>query len=138
MDMIERESLVSVEKVKPTIVTFPFLASYNQDHREVAVATHTALRPASPDGKHFVPTVLSYEEPADIWTLEKRGEPNFFVSLTKGGIDVKLAALKLYKSQLRPAPNLRSLQTTKTLAILRGSQSGNDFAEGFIAYRTIL
>lgn len=137
MDLIERESPVSVEKVKPTILTFPTPTSYNQDHQIVARAAHAAARPAGRPFKHFVTTVLSYEEPADFWNLEKPAEPNFFVPLTKAELNAKLSALKLYKSQLRPAPNLRSLAAIRTLATLRGSQSGNNFAEGFIAYRTI-
>ena len=33
MDVIERESSVSIENIKPTMVAFPSFASYNQDHR---------------------------------------------------------------------------------------------------------
>lgn len=137
MDLIERESTVSIEKVKPTIVAFPLSTSYNQDHRTIAIATHAALRPAQRSTKHFVLTVLSYEEPQDAWILRNQPEPNFFVPLSKNEIDVKLSALKLYKSQLRPLPNPRALETIKSSATLRGAQCGSNFAEAFTAYRTI-
>ena len=136
MDTIERESPVSIEKVKPTIVVFPQPASYNQDHRVAALATQASLRPAPRVDKHFVPYVLSYEEPADRWTMEARGEVNFFVELTKRELEVKISALKLYKSQLRRAPNLRSGEVIRSLAILRGAQFGTDFAEGYVLHRT--
>lgn len=138
MDIIERESPVSIEKVKPTIVAFPFPLSYNQDHRIAAFAAHAALRTASNGDKHFVSNVLSYEQPADEWTLQNNNQPNFFVSLTSQQINAKLKALKLYKSQLRPFPNPRSIEAVKALAILRGSQSSHPFAESFTVHRTIV
>ncbi|MDO8658250.1 MAG: PIG-L family deacetylase [Candidatus Levybacteria bacterium] len=138
MDIIERESPVSIEKVKPTIVAFPFPLSYNQDHRIAAFATHAALRTASKGDKHFVSNVLSYEQPADEWTLQSKNQPNFFVPLTNPQINAKIKALKLYKSQLRSFPNPRSIEAVKALAILRGSQSSHLFAESFTVYRTII
>lgn len=138
MHMIERESPVSLQKVKPTIVALPSVNSYNQDHRVTAEATHAALRPAPPDNKHSVETVLEYEEPADSWTLNPKIEPIFFVPLSKSQLDAKIKALKLYKSQLRPHPNTRSSETLKALAILRGSMCGSLYGEGFKLYRGIL
>jgi len=137
MDLIERESIVSIEKVKPTIVAFPSPYSYNQDHRVTAVATHAALRPVPNNDKHFVPTVLSYEEPADSWELQKRPEPNFFLQLSKKELETKLTALKIHKSQLRTFPSPRSTEALKALAMVRGSQSGCQFAEAFFLYRDI-
>ena len=138
MDIIERETPVSIENIKPTIVAFPSINSYNQDHRIAALATHAALRPAETNVKHFVQTVLSYEEPADEWTLQNLSKPNFFIQLNTQDINLKLSALKLYKSQLRKFPNPRSIESLKALAILRGSQASASFAEGFTVYRKII
>ena len=135
MDTIERHSPVALEKIKPTIVAFPSPRSYNQDHRIAALATHAALRPASQKSKHFVETVLSYEEAADFWTQVRQQSPNIFVPLSEGDLDIKMSALGLYKSQMRPYPNLRSAKILETLAILRGAQIGTDYAEGFNLYR---
>jgi len=136
MDIIERTSKVSIEKIKPTIVAFTSPNSYNQDHAIAAKATHAALRPAPAKAKHFVDTVLSYEESADQWALEESPNVNFFVPLSKAEVDKKMKALKLYKSQDRPAPNLRSLSVQKNLASLRGAQCGKSFAEAYICLRT--
>src|SRR3972149_8324226 len=76
MDKLERESKVSIEKIKPEIVAFPSPISYNQDHRIVAEASVASLRPA-PQKKHIVETVLIYEEPADSWTFSSGFELNF-------------------------------------------------------------
>lgn len=134
MNMIEQESKVSIEKVKPTIVAFPSL-SYNQDHRIAAVAAHASLRPAAGDTKHFVETVLSYESPADEWRLGKNSSINFLLPLSGQQMNAKLHALKLYQSQMRKQPNPRSLKVVESLGTLRGSQCGSLYAEGFTAYR---
>jgi LmbE family N-acetylglucosaminyl deacetylase len=135
MDVIERRSLVAIEKIRPTIVAFPSFHSYNQDHRVVAYAAHAALRPAEKDVKHFVPIVLQYEEVVDSWNSGKQIIPNFFVSLNEKEIENKSKALRLYRSQLRGFPNPRSTEALKTLAKLRGTQSGNSFSEGFFIHR---
>ncbi|MBI2594197.1 PIG-L family deacetylase [Candidatus Curtissbacteria bacterium] len=137
MDVIERDSEVAIEKVKPTMITFPSPVSYNQDHRIAALAVHASLRPASRNLKHFVPTVIAYESPADFWNLESQ-EINFWVSLSSKDLSTKLTALKLYRSQIRPDPNPRSEVLLKTLAVLRGSQIGVEFAEGYKLLRAIL
>ncbi|OGD92368.1 hypothetical protein A2697_02680 [Candidatus Curtissbacteria bacterium RIFCSPHIGHO2_01_FULL_41_44] len=141
MDVIERNSKVSIEKVKPTVVTFPSPASYNQDHRIVAAAAHAALRPApagnKPGLKHFVSAVLSYKVPADMWTLENSSANNFFVPLDRTQVDAKIKALELYKSQLREAPSLRSSKIIESLVVLAGAMCGSDYAEAFGAWRVI-
>lgn len=137
MDMIERKSIVSIEKVKPTMIAFPSSLSYNQDHRIVALATHAALRPTSGKNKHLVDMVLSYEEAADKWTLHNQPEPNLFIKLTKAELDAKIKALSLYISQLRFTPSLRATKTLRALAVLRGAQSGSHLAEGYNSYRII-
>lgn len=138
MQVVERESSVSLQKVKPSIIAFPHLSSYNQDHRITAKAVHAALRPAPNGPKHLVDTVLSYEEAADTWTMENVPQPNCFVPLTEEEVKIKMHALGLYKTQFRNAPNLRSPEVLLALATLRGAQCGREKAEGFIAYRTII
>lgn len=135
MDVIERESKVSFEKIKPSIVAFPSFHSYNQDHRVVAYAAHAALRPSDKKLKHFVPIVLGYEEAADLWNSGEQIIPNLFIQLNESEIANKSKVLRLYKSQHRNFPNPRSPEALKTLAKLRGTQSGNKFSEGFFIHR---
>lgn len=137
MDKLERESKVSTEKIKPTMVAFPSPASYNQDHRMVAKAAHASLRPAPQSNRHILETVLIYEEPTDSWALKCGFEPNFFVPLTNDELNAKIAALKLYKSQARPAPNLRSPEILKVFAKFRGGLCGYHYAEGYRNLRII-
>ena len=135
MDVIERDSTLAIEKVKPTIIAFTSFQSYNQDHRIAAFSAHASARPQPKGAKHFVETVISYEEPADGWTLMKNPDPNFFVELSESNLAAKENAVSLYKSQDRPAPSVRSQETIRALSQLRGSQCGVTYAEGFTAYR---
>lgn len=138
MDVIERDCPVAIEKVKPTIVAFPYPFSYNQDHRLAAAATHACLRSAPRKDKHFVPIVLSYEEPSDGWTLHNQPELNFFVDVKEKDITAKQKAMQMYQSQNRTNNNPRSIQILKNLSLLRGSQIGEKYAEAFYAHRIII
>jgi len=138
MQLLERDSPVSIERVKPTIVVYPSPYSYNQDHVIVARAAHATLRPAESTTKHFVPTVLAFEVPADDWSLHHQQVPNYFVRLTQREIETKRKALTLYTSQVRPFPNPRSEQAVTALAQLRGSLCDAPFAEAFLVYRHVV
>lgn len=134
MSYIERDSKLSIEVIKPTIVTFPAFNSYNQDHRLAAAATHAALRP-SHAGRHFTPLALMYEMPAERWQLQSAPEVNFFVPLTKKELAGKTEGMKLYESQMRPFPNPRTPEVLEAFAKLRGAHCGSAYAEAYVAYR---
>ena len=138
MDVIERDNDMSLENILPTIVAFPSVTSYNQDHRIAAHAALAALRPSDKKHKHFVPTVICYEEAADGWSTEPSVPPNLFLPLSEIQIQKKITALKYYKSQYRNRPNPRSTDVLLALSELRGSMCGTDFAEAFFTYRLVL
>ncbi len=131
MKLVERDSPVSVEKIKPDMVVFPSLYSYNQDHTLTAKAIHAALRPTEFNSKHFVKNVFAFEVPADGWSLYEQRVPNLFLSLTKSEMNVKIHALKLYESQYRPHPNPRSAEAVEALALFRGTHTMSKYAEAF-------
>ncbi len=135
ISMNERESPVSIEKIKPTILASPHFTSYNHDHRAAANAVFTASRPANKKDK-FQPNVfLTYESPADKWSMETNGNPNYFVELSSDHLAKKIKSLRLYKSQLRNQANLRSPQALKSIAVLRGSLCGSSYAEAYDCLR---
>lgn len=138
MQLVERKSTVSLEKIKPDIVAFPSLYSYNQDHQLAARATHAAIRPAETPAKHFVETAIAYEVPADGWSMHHQIVPNFFVPLSVTELEVKKEAMSIYASQMRPSPNPRSLPTIESLTRLRGSFVSTEFAEAYILYRGVI
>jgi LmbE family N-acetylglucosaminyl deacetylase len=137
MDMIERRSKISIEKVKPTIVVFPDPSSYNQDHKIAALSTFASVRTSSSE-KHFVGTVLSSEAPGDFWSLGEKNKVNTFVPLSSLEMKKKINALKIYASQWREYPSNRSEEVLRSLAKLRGSQCNSEFGEGFSLRRIII
>lgn len=139
IDMIERESPVSIEKVRPTILAMPSTYDHNQDHRAVNCAAITATRPAPSGFRHFVPTVIEYEFPYFAWTSETdRPSPDVFLALDAKALQAKLRALKLYSSQMKIKNGPISVHGAETLAHMRGIQSGTDHAEAYNLRRSFL
>jgi len=124
----EYEDIICEEK--PDIIILPF-PSYNQDHRSIYEAALTALRPH--DKMHFVKKVLLSEQPETFGTLRKIDffKPNYFQKLD---IERKIKLNKFYKTQLREH---RSLDTIRSIAKVRGNQSGYEYAEAFEVLRWV-
>lgn len=136
---IERAGDISLQGLRPDIVLTPSSADYNQDHRTISCATMTAVRPGSPRYKSFQPLVLTYELPYCQWHLaDALPTPSLFVSLETADIDAKLAALELYKSQLKAPESPLSLHGVRALAGYRGLQCGAAAAEAFQIKRFVL
>ena len=60
-------------------------------------------------------------------------KPNVFINITKF-INDKIKIMNLYSSEIKKHPFPRSLDVIKSLAILRGSESGYKAAEAFYLY----
>lgn len=130
---------LSLARIKPTIIASPQVSDYNQDHRSVAQAVMAATRPAPDEFKPLQRLVLGYEFSATaLWSTQPSNNPNFFVELEKGDLEAKIKALRLYSSQLRNGYHSRSVHVLKSLAYLRGSQSGVQSAEAFFSYRIVV
>jgi len=119
-DMIgDFESIIQEHKPLEIYIPHP---SYNQDHRQVYEAAFTALRPH--DVNFMVKRVLVYEQMHVFLWDDNDFKPNFFQK-----IDIE-RKIELYttciESQVR---DFRNPEMVRSLAILRGKQSGHDFAE---------
>lgn len=133
---IENGPKVSIETVHPDIVATTQLSDYNQDHRAACTAAITACRPSPYNAKGKIKVVLGYEFTATVGSgFEPYLERNFFLQLTEQDIEDKLAAMRLYDSQVREKAHTRSLENMRNLALLRGAMCGANYAEGFHCYR---
>lgn len=127
----QKELIECIENVvadfKPHVVVIPYRNSYSQDHRAVAQACISALRPI-PENLHPQPEmILEIEEPT---TWPTPSTPNFFVDIT----DVMEEKIELYKchaSQLTQDPQYRSPENLRRLAGFRGSEIGVKYAEAY-------
>lgn len=114
--------------LRPERVFIP-IPSYNQDHRAVYNAAEIALRPH--DRNFFVRKVLVYEQPDSIVWEHKPFKVNYFVPID---IERKINAYRLHKSQVRA---MRSPETLRAIAALRGAQINCKFAEAFVVERWV-
>ncbi len=137
ISIFEKECRLAIDKVKPTMVILPAI-SYNQDHEAVFRAGFTACRPSLPDVKPFQKIVLSCDNPAISWSLEReKFHPNFYVDITEQ-LDLKLKAVSCYKSQVRSRLHHASLENIEWLARLRGREVSVEAAEAFMVHRLLV
>ena len=129
-----------VSSIEPEVLYVPFPFDLHKDHREVFHALSVAWRPSAPAGRR-IKAVYCYEVQSEThWNapyLEAAFTPNVWVDIT-AHLDTKLRALSCYESQIRPAPDARSLDAVKALATWRGSQQGVAAAEAFVAIRLLI
>jgi LmbE family N-acetylglucosaminyl deacetylase len=124
------EQLIASER--PAWTFLPFPGDRHEDHRQVFDACMVALRPTVT--RAFVQRIVCYETVSEThWAaphVEPAFEPQWWVDISKH-VDAKLAAMSTYASQVRPAPDARSLEAVRALAVWRGSVVGLPAAECF-------
>ena len=68
------------------------------------------------------------------WSLNpslSKFEPNTFFEIGEDALEAKIDTLKMYENVVRPVPHPRSEEAIRSLALLRGAQSGHRYAEAF-------
>lgn len=126
-----------INTVLPERIYCPWYGDMNQEHRVVSRTIGTACRRGTAT-KHFVNQILFYEIPSStdqgFYKFDNPFQPTFYIKLTEGMIDKKCAGMSVYE---REQATLRSAQAIKELALKRGRESNNDYAEGFMVARYI-
>ena len=134
ISLFEKGCRLAIDKIKPTMVILPAV-SYNQDHEAVFRAGFTACRPSLPEVKPFQKLVLSCDNPAISWSLEReKFHPNFYVDITDY-LETKLKAVSCYHSQVRSRLHHASLENIEWLARVRGREVSVEAAEAFMVHR---
>lgn len=122
------ESVIS--EFKPDIIYTHHHSDVNIDHRVIAEAVESAIRPMEHSS---VDQAFSFEiASSSEWNFVKSDpfRPNVFVDI-ENYISKKITALKCYGSELRDFPHPRSIEYIESLAKVRGAQSGMHAAESF-------
>jgi LmbE family N-acetylglucosaminyl deacetylase len=139
LDTVGQRELVDVleqafNRLRPDLLLIPHGDDFDQDHRVVYRAALAAARPIPEDlGKFMPPNVMTYEAPKLAWA-DAPFRPSFYVDISEQ-IEDKLDALRLYATQLRRPPHVRSAENLRALAYLRGSDIGVEYAEAFSVLR---
>jgi LmbE family N-acetylglucosaminyl deacetylase len=134
LDTLPRRELVDrFERVlnehKPELLLLPALPDYDQDHQAVFGAAHAAARPiAAQFGKWLVPHVLAYEMTKLQWASAPLPRFAAFTDITDV-LETKLESVRRYKTMWRPSPHIRSLESVRALATIRGAEIGVEAAE---------
>jgi LmbE family N-acetylglucosaminyl deacetylase len=134
--LFERDGRLSIDRIRPTMVALP-ATSYNQDHEAVFKAGFTACRPHLPQSKPFQSTVVSYDNPAISWSLEReKFHPNFYVDISDF-LETKMKAVGFHQSQIKPRIHHASLENVEWLARVRGREISVEAAEAFMCHRFV-
>ncbi len=142
MDSVDLLDVVKVVEdfisgLQPDIVYTHHGGDLNVDHRVVHDAVVTACRPMP--GKSFV-TLLFFEVPSSTeWRTPGAAlpfVPNWFEDISET-VALKMEALGVYASEMRPWPHARSVKALESLAAWRGATVGVEAAEAFVLGRYV-
>lgn len=126
-----------VKNFEPEIVLCPF-PDRHIDHRIIFESTQVATRPVLHGRK--IRLVAAYETLSEThWNapyVEPNFTPNFTIDINES-LDLKIDALRCYKSQVSELDGPRSIRAARALAEFRGSQSGFEFGEAFYILRCV-
>jgi LmbE family N-acetylglucosaminyl deacetylase len=118
-----------VDSFRPDIVFTHFKWDLNRDHRVCFEAVKTALRPV---GWKRVVSLFCFEVlSSSEWGFGNAFSPTFFVDVGEKGFWRKQESLDCYKQEMRLSPHPRSKEIVFSLARLRGSTIGVEYAEAF-------
>lgn len=134
--LLESQGKLAIDKVRPTMIMVPAI-SYNQDHEALFRACITATRPGVPEQRHLVPFVLSYDNTSLFWNFDnERFSPNFYIDISEF-LDVKIQAMRLHASQVRPPIYHGSPESLQVATQMRGREVSLEAAEGFVVHRAL-
>ncbi|MFD0964600.1 PIG-L deacetylase family protein [Pseudofulvibacter geojedonensis] len=120
---ILEDLIVYRRKINPDLIFIPSVNDVHQDHATIANEAIRAFKNRN---------ILSYELP---WNNFKFSM-DLFVEAEESSLDIKIDALKEYESQVA-IRGYASEEFIKSLARVRGTQVGKDFAEVFEVVRLI-
>jgi LmbE family N-acetylglucosaminyl deacetylase len=125
-----------LDEVRPDVVYTHFPGDVNLDHGMVARAAWTACRPYARPGLHRFAVFETPSSTEWAWPLDEGFRPNLYVDVAET-LEVKLAAMACYESELRDEPHPRSLRLLAERAAQWGSRVGVRAAEPFQVLREL-
>jgi LmbE family N-acetylglucosaminyl deacetylase len=133
LDIIKVISKVK-EEVKPDIIFTHYEYDLNIDHQITYKAVITATRPMKNES---VKEIYSFEILSSTeWNYPLSFSPDTFFDITTT-LELKIEAMKAYKSELCDYPHPRSLEGIKINAQYHGMRVGKQYVEAFKSIRVI-
>lgn len=129
-----------VKDISPDVMYIPFLYDLHKDHRDITYAAQVAARTVTDFGKN-IKEIYMYETLSEThWNIDHSEGgflPNVYNDVSGEFLEKKLQAIEAYQSQLYLAPNARSVQALRALAVFRGSIVNMHAAEAFMLVRKL-
>jgi N-acetylglucosamine malate deacetylase 1 len=124
-----------IAETKPNTVILPFDNDIHSDHKIISdiLLSCTKTFRHSCIKKILMMEILSE---TNVASAGKVFHPDYFVDITDY-LNKKIDIMKIYKGELKSHPFPRSTESIKALAVLRGSQAGCRYAEGFKTVKII-
>lgn len=133
LDIIKVISKIK-EEIKPDIIFTHYGNDLNIDHKITYQAVITATRPMENES---VKEIYSFEILSSTeWQYPISFSPDVFFDI-KDTIELKLNAMKCYKSELCEYPHPRSLEGIELNAKYNGMRVGKNYVEAFKSVRVI-
>ena len=122
----------TIKEIKPEVIYLPSPFDLHTDHHVTVKATLSCTKWFR---NKSIKRVLGYEVLSETNFNHYGGnfKPNVYIDISPF-LQKKVNAMKIYKTEFKKHPFPRSLEAIKSLAILRGSESGFKAAEGFYLY----
>ncbi|GJM24813.1 MAG: PIG-L domain-containing protein [Phycisphaerae bacterium] len=128
-----------IDQTQPNWVFLPYRSDLHEDHKQIFDAAQVALRPLP--NRLNVERIMCYETLSETHWHAPQAEPAFtphtYIDITST-LKSKIEAMQAYKSQLRDAPNARSIESIESLAKFRGMTVHRMAAEAFVSIREVL
>ena len=126
----------TILEYKPDVIITHHHNDLNNDHYHTSIACQEAVRIFQRNDKIKHIKCLLFMEilSSTDWSFgdsSQKFNPNYFVEIKEEGVEIKSKALSAYKNVMRSYPHPRSIESIKSLAYYRGSQSCVFFAEAF-------
>ena len=134
---INGKILKIMQEIEPDEVFIPHRGDMQIDHQMVVDATMVAVRPK---GKAYPKRVYAYETLSETgWNIPNTMNefiPTVYEDIS-GYLETKLAAMRVYESQLSSFPAARSIEAIEALAKYRGALVNVKAAEAFCLIREV-
>jgi LmbE family N-acetylglucosaminyl deacetylase len=123
-----------LREVRPRLVYCQYGGDINRDHELLFKALLVAARPT----ESYLGAVYAFDTASSTeWAYPRTFVPDTWVDIAPT-LEVKLAAMACYESEVRPYPHPRSLDALRHRALAWGNQHCMDAAEVFMTVRRTL
>jgi LmbE family N-acetylglucosaminyl deacetylase len=127
-----------VQRIAPQTILVPFPGDIHVDHQLVFQSALVASRPHQAT---YPRTILAYETLSETnWNapyITPPFVPNVYLDISNY-LERKISAMRKFTSQLRSPPHERSVESLRSLAVMRGATVHREAAESFVLVRHVV